>query len=98
MMKNIKIKKTEGNEESAEVLAAAIIKIADGFEKLLSTPLEEQVQQASESFTDFLSRVAEMHKISMYGLKEIDERLLALEFKKPENPKKSFWDLLRPKR
>ena len=38
---NIKIKKNEENPESAEVLAEAIIKIANGFEKLLSTPLKE---------------------------------------------------------
>jgi len=38
---NIKIKKNEENPETAEVLAEAIIKIANGFEKLLSTPLKE---------------------------------------------------------
>lgn len=42
MKTNIKIKKTEGNEESAEVLAASIVKIADGFESLLKTPLKEE--------------------------------------------------------
>ena len=40
-IKNIRIKKSEDNPESAEVLAEAIIKIADGFEQLLSTPLTE---------------------------------------------------------
>lgn len=41
-MTNVKIKKTEGNEESAEILAAAVIKIAEGFEQLLNTPLKEK--------------------------------------------------------
>ena len=38
---NIKIKKNEENPESAEILAENIIKIANGFEQLLSTPLKE---------------------------------------------------------
>lgn len=41
-MENIKIKKTEGAEESTEVLAGSIIRIADGFEKLLKSDLNER--------------------------------------------------------
>lgn len=37
----IKIKKNEENPESAEILAESIIKIADGFELLLTTKLNE---------------------------------------------------------
>ena len=40
-MTNIKIKKDEVNPETKEVLAEAIIKIANGFEQLLNTPLKE---------------------------------------------------------
>ena len=40
-MSNIKIKKNEENPESAEVLAENIIKIANGFEQLLNTPLKD---------------------------------------------------------
>ena len=39
---SIKIKKNEDNPETPEVLAEAIIKIADGFEKLLNTQLNEK--------------------------------------------------------
>ena len=39
---SVKIKKTEGKEESAEILAAAVVKIADGFQSLLSTPLKQK--------------------------------------------------------
>ena len=39
---SVKMKKTEGNEESAEILAAAVIKIADGFQALLNTPLKQK--------------------------------------------------------
>lgn len=38
----IKIKKNKENPETPEVLAAAILKIADGFEKLLKTSLKEE--------------------------------------------------------
>ena len=38
---SVKIKKTDGNEESAEILASAVLKIADGFQALLSTPLQQ---------------------------------------------------------
>ncbi len=40
-MANIKIKKNEEKPESKEILAEAIIKIANSFEQLLSTPLKE---------------------------------------------------------
>lgn len=36
---NIKIKKSEENPESAELLAQSIIQVADGFNKVLKTPL-----------------------------------------------------------
>jgi hypothetical protein len=39
---NVKIKKTEGAEESAEILASAIIRIANSFESLLNTSLKEE--------------------------------------------------------
>lgn len=42
MVQNIKIKKNEDNPESVEVLAESIIKIADGFEKLLKGGLTER--------------------------------------------------------
>jgi hypothetical protein len=41
-MKTIKIKKNEENPESAELLAQSVIQVADGFEKLLSTPLTQK--------------------------------------------------------
>ena len=41
-MENIKIKKTEGSEESTELLAASIVKVADGFDKLLKSHLTER--------------------------------------------------------
>ena len=40
-IKNIRVKKSEENPESVEVLAKAIIQIADAFDKLLSSPLKE---------------------------------------------------------
>jgi hypothetical protein len=39
---NIKIKKTEDNPESAELLASSVVKVAEGFEKLLNTPLRQR--------------------------------------------------------
>jgi len=41
-MNNIKIKKNEEKPESTEVLAANIIRIADGFDKLLKSGLSER--------------------------------------------------------
>lgn len=41
-IKNIRVKKSEENPESAEVLAKAVIQIADAFDKLLNTPLKEE--------------------------------------------------------
>ena len=40
-MANIKIKKTEEAPESAELLARSIVQVADGFAKVLSSPLKE---------------------------------------------------------
>lgn len=42
MKENIKIKKTEENPESTELLAQSIIRVADGFAKLLSSSLTER--------------------------------------------------------
>lgn len=42
MSKNIKIKKNEENPESAELLAQSIIQVAEGFEKVLSSPLTQR--------------------------------------------------------
>jgi hypothetical protein len=39
---NIKVKKSEDNPESTELLAANIIKVAEGFEKLLKSPLNDR--------------------------------------------------------
>ena len=41
-MKNIKIKKNEENPESAELLAQSVIQVAEGFEKVLKTPLTQR--------------------------------------------------------
>ena len=41
-MTNIKIKKNEENPESAELLAASVIKVAEGFEKMLKSPLKNR--------------------------------------------------------
>ena len=41
MVRNVKVVKDEKNPETAEVLAKAIITIAEGFEKLLSADLQE---------------------------------------------------------
>lgn len=38
----IRIKKNEEQPESTEILAASIIAIAQGFEKLLSSPLNDE--------------------------------------------------------
>lgn len=40
-MVNIKIKKDEENPESVELLAKSIIQVAEGFEKVLNSPLNE---------------------------------------------------------
>ena len=39
---NIKVKKTEGAEESTELLASSIVKVAEGFQKALGSPLKER--------------------------------------------------------
>lgn len=41
-MRNVKIKKTEGAEESAELLAASVVRVAEGFEAILKTPLTQR--------------------------------------------------------
>lgn len=41
-MTNIKIKKNEENPESAELLAQSVIQVADGFTKVLATPLSRR--------------------------------------------------------
>ena len=41
-MKNIKIKKNEENPESAELLAQSVIQVAEGFERVLRTPLTQR--------------------------------------------------------
>ena len=42
MTKNIRIVKNDENPESAELLAQSVISVADGFEKLLNTPLNRK--------------------------------------------------------
>ncbi len=41
-MKNIRIKKNEENPESVELLAQSIIQVAEGFEKVLKSPLSQR--------------------------------------------------------
>lgn len=42
MAQNIKIKKNEENPESAELLAQSIVQVADGFDKVLKSPLSRR--------------------------------------------------------
>ena len=42
MAKNIRIKKNEENPESVELLAQSIIQVAEGFRKVLSSPLTQR--------------------------------------------------------
>lgn len=39
---NIKIKKTEGAEESVELLASSIVQVSEGFQKVLNSPLNQR--------------------------------------------------------
>lgn len=39
---NVRIKKSDENPESAELLAQSIIQVAEGFEKILATPLSKR--------------------------------------------------------
>jgi len=41
-MTNIKIKKDEENPESVELLAKSIIQVAEGFAKMLNSPLTQR--------------------------------------------------------
>ena len=41
-MTNVKIKKTEGSEESAELLAKSVVQVAEGFQAMLRTPLQQR--------------------------------------------------------
>lgn len=41
-MTNIKIKKNEEQPESVELLAKSIIQVAEGFKKVLASPLNER--------------------------------------------------------
>lgn len=41
-MSNIKIIKNEENPESKELLAESVIKVAEGFEKMLKSPLKNR--------------------------------------------------------
>ena len=41
-MKNIKIKKDEETPESVELLASSVIQVAEGFQKVLNSPLTER--------------------------------------------------------
>ena len=41
-MKNIRIKKNEENPESTELLAQSIVRVADGFQKVLSSSLTQR--------------------------------------------------------
>jgi len=70
---NIKIKKNEENPESAEVLAEAIIKIANGFEKLLSTPLKE------DAIVQLLLGMSGMAGVSKYQTRLILKNLKRLK-------------------
>lgn len=41
-MTNIKIKKTEGAEESVELLAKSVVQVAEGFEMIKKGPLSQR--------------------------------------------------------
>jgi hypothetical protein len=41
-MSSIKIKKTEGAEESVELLASSIVQVAEGFKAVLASPLSQR--------------------------------------------------------
>ena len=41
-MTNIKIKKDEEQPESVELLAKSVIQVAEGFQKVLNSPLKER--------------------------------------------------------
>lgn len=41
-MKSVKIKKTEGAEESVELLARSIVQVAEGFEIVKKSPLSQR--------------------------------------------------------
>jgi hypothetical protein len=41
-MNSIRIKKNEENPESVELLAASVIQVAEGFEKVLRSPLSDR--------------------------------------------------------
>ena len=83
MSRNVKIKKNEDNPESPEVLADSIIRIADGFKKLMSDRL-----------TDYavIALLKDMPGMQTVGKTEI--RLVLQNLKKiksyyiRENPKK----------
>lgn len=63
MAKNIKVIKNDENPETPEILAASIIQIADGFEKLMAT----------KSLTDraIVALLKEMPGMQMVGKTEI---------------------------
>lgn len=42
MKKNITIKKDEVNPESVELLAKSVVLVAEGFQKVLNSPLKER--------------------------------------------------------
>ena len=42
MTKHISIKKTEGAEESVELLAKSVIQVAEGFERMKDSPLTQR--------------------------------------------------------
>jgi hypothetical protein len=42
MTRSIRIKKNEENPEGADLLAKSVIQVADGFQKVLGTPLTER--------------------------------------------------------
>jgi len=42
MTRAIRIKKSEENPESAELLAQSVIQVAEGFQKVLATPLTQR--------------------------------------------------------
>lgn len=41
-MKNIKMKKDEENPESVELLAKSVVQVAEGFQKILNSPLNQR--------------------------------------------------------
>lgn len=72
-IKNIRVKKSETNPETAEVLASAIIQIAEAFEALLSTKIsEDAIVQLLMGMPGMISTVSKSQvKLILRNLKRL---------------------------